>query len=752
MSQQVEDFDTAPEQFVDALDNEAASDPVGSSPPTGTVPRSGANNARNHAKGTAAAAEDKTKNKFWTGMRFFINREDTAHDNVNDADRLAALVTTYGGELIDEVPDSTDQDGKALVISPYNYTNRITVTPTYLKACAKSNTLLSYNRYIVPFDEYGSAIDTQLRDSAAAEEKEQGPGSRGTPKEDSDGGLFPNFNDTDNEDDNSDESDRARQLKLLQEHASEYIPGAQSAEATAGGRANSGVAAEEGKKGGAKSENKTRSVPRRANMANPQAHAHNKASFTEDEDEFILDVVRKNPTRRTTHTLYDEISHYVPNHTGNSIRHRFRVYLSKRLDFVYEVDKYGKLLRDERGNLIKTKVLPPAIKKKFVAEEDYDLAIAVKQQFYRDLYQIDPISGASLISSKDTPTAIAKRSMTMDPNYVPGQEPTFETYRVNGRRGPIAREFFKNFSKEHPSHTENAWRDRFRKFLLQYGVDTYISYYEEQKAQNSEPEPMKNMTNRPKRPGVPTPGNYNSSVKKARNYGAVSYQQLDQSGADEGNAATAADATTPGTENATKQVNAVPESLFLDEETLKYVTNLQHDLSKLDSNMPFEYPPDIAESIRMDFSNEEEAYDTIDPDLIPFPPKIATADLFLPKFFELGSVREFMQKVDDIISRDYEPTQAEKLVQSLCDEAGIRKTFSTSVLTYLSGDLMLIPRYFLTMFKNNSNPPQDVPGIWTREDDLGLRSGNEETLKELIRKHGTGRIEMRRKFIEKDLI
>ena len=44
--------------------------------------------------------------------------------------------------------------------------------------------------------------------------------------------------------------------------------------------------------------------------------AHNKASFTEAEDEFILDVVRKNPTRRTTHTLYDEISHYVPNHTG----------------------------------------------------------------------------------------------------------------------------------------------------------------------------------------------------------------------------------------------------------------------------------------------------------------------------------------------------------------------------------------------------------------------------------------------------
>nr|6LDM_A Chain A, DNA-binding protein RAP1 [Saccharomyces cerevisiae S288C] len=241
--------------------------------------------------------------------------------------------------------------------------------------------------------------------------------------------------------------------------------------------------------------------------------SHNKASFTDEEDEFILDVVRKNPTRRTTHTLYDEISHYVPNHTGNSIRHRFRVYLSKRLEYVYEVDKFGKLVRDDDGNLIKTKVLPPSIKRKFSADEDYTLAIAVKKQFYRDLFQIDPDTGRSLITDEDTPTAIARRNMTMDPNHVPGSEPNFAAYRTQSRRGPIAREFFKHFAEEHAAHTENAWRDRFRKFLLAYGIDDYISYYEAEKAQNR-PEPMKNLTNRPKRPGVPTPGNYNSAAKR----------------------------------------------------------------------------------------------------------------------------------------------------------------------------------------------------------------------------------------------
>lgn len=65
---------------------------------------------------------------------------------------------------------------------------------------------------------------------------------------------------------------------------------------------------------------------------------------------------------------------------------------------------------------------------------------------------------------------------------------------------------------------------------------------------------------------------------------------------------------------------------------------------------------------------------------------------------------------------------------------------------------MVFPRYFLNMFKNNANPPMDVPGIWTREDDRMLRSNKEEDIRALIKKHGSGRMEMRKKFVEKDLI
>lgn len=470
--------------------------------------------------------------------------------------------------------------------------------------------------------------------------------------------------------------------------------------------------------------------------------------------------MRKNPTRRTTHTLYDEISHYVPNHTGNSIRHRFRVYLSKRLDYVYQVDSYGKLVRDENGNLIKTKTLPPSIKKKFTADEDYILALAVKKQFYRDLYQIDPDTGTNLISNEDSPTAIARRNMTMDPNHVPGNEPSFNDFRVNDRRGPVAREFFKSFADANVSHSENAWRDRFRKFLLTFGVDHYIEYFEQETNAGRKPEPMKNLTNRPRRKAGITPGNYNSAIKRQRAY-SISKAVHDQN-SNISNAAVVAAANAASGDNTDTHSTPsypIPENELLDEETMNFISNLKNDLSKLESNnsgnnnnLPFEYSPEIAEAIRNDFDNEGKEFDNIDPDTIKFPPEIATIDLFLPIFFQFGSTRNFLEKVENVIKRDYEPSQAEKLVEDLCDEAGVRRGFSTSILTALSGDLMIFPRYFLNMFKNNVNPPLNVPGIWTHEDDAMLSSNDSEDLRHLEKKHGAARIAIRRRFVERDLV
>lgn len=799
--------------------------------------------------------EENPGKKIWTGMKFYVNDSHDAHDNANDAKTLIRLIEENGGEILDELPelhDHSNSEGNTLVVSPYNDTNLVTVTPTYIKSCARTNTLLNYQAYLVPFDK------NRVSENEDKIEKDTKPVNEHGDDDNGNDSFDPNIDHNlvsdkdlaaaaaaaaiivENKSDNHNESPSIGTFSQDNNGLNKVKPDLESELSVVDTNSDN---------------NSSSSSSNNASVKNtpvPSPLSSHKNTFSEDEDQFILDVVRKNPTRRSTHTLFDEISKYMPNHTGNSIRHRFRGYLSKRLKFVYEVDKSGKLIRDDHGNLIKTSVLPPSLKRKFTSDEDHDLAIAVKKQFYRDIYQVDPDTGTYLVLQNPTASEIARRNMTMDPNHKPGSEPTFQDFRTNGRRGPVAREFFKNYAELNPTHTESAWRDRFRKFLLVYGIDAYIEYYDACKATNKEPEPLKNMTVRKKKRGESTPGNYTSALKRAstvsessmnaihskrRHYMDSTESELakNEQPAGETHANTNTNAEIEGqqnievtlqdsngvvlsnngknaandtnvtvndtrTNNDTTQVNSTEQNValehnqyqndmdaqqqqqqnvnvepsldnenrptsqsktnedfendILDEETRNFISSLKDDLSRIGSNnnLPFEYPADVADAIREDYQMEEMRYDNIDPSTLQWPPKVASMELFLPKFFQLGSTQEFMEKVNDVISRDYEPSQAEMLVQNLADECGIRRNFCTAMLTSLSGDLMVIPRYFLNMFQSGTNPPPNVPGIWTAQDDAMLRSGSDEDFAELDKKHGAGRIEMRKRFIETALI
>ncbi|CEP64605.1 DNA-binding transcription factor RAP1 LALA0_S12e02762g [Lachancea lanzarotensis] len=668
-----------------------------------------------------------------------------AHDDGQQ--ELERMIVNHGGTVLSELPSGTSS--KEFVVSTSNTTDLPTLYPDYISNCSKHNVLLRLNSYIVPFA--GFHADTQNGREPVDQSDFSGESSKAQNKlsTDKQGIDLSNFGDKTS-------SSQAAGPSLEEEHP-QREGATQRADQTPGSgtQAHAGpvTVTDQSTEAAETSEGveKIDRTPKDEPAKEPYVAAHSKANFTIEEDNFILDVVRKNPSRRTTHTLFDEISRFVPAHTGNSIRHRYRVYLAKKLDFVYEVDNQGRLVRDGNGDLIKTTVLPKALKKKFVAEEDYDLAVSIKRQFYQDVYQTDPDTRKSLISEDDAPNEAARRTLTMDTNVKPGTEPSLEDFRVGERRGPVPREFFKLFAQNHPTHTENAWRDRFRKFLLSYGIDKYIEYYRHELAQERTPEAMKNFTNRPKRTGVRTPGNYSGLPKKQKTSTEEESSQSLSQRAQQAAALVAASGRPIDPNSATMGVGDMD---LLDEETLNFISGLRRDLSKIESagGTAFEYPQEIAESIRNDFAGEETRFDNIDPDTIAFPPPIASSDLFVPQFFAFKSATEFFNKINDIISRDYEASQAEKLVQDLCEEAGVRKTFSTGILTALSGDLMVFPRYFLCMFSMNANPPLNVPGIWTRDDDEILKEANEDGLKRLTEKHGMGRIEMRRRFIASELV
>lgn len=705
MATNEDDYDTAPNEFVDALETNIIEENTGNAlgvemtplPTTVTEEKEEERNEKDSDKG------------IFFGMKFYLNRDSNAHDSQIIVEQLKNLIVLNGGDVVTELPaKGSAEANEVIVVSPYNNTDLKTVTSTFIRACVNNNALLDMSNYLVPYDSFQAVLDNAIVKSQSSNSSSPVKNNNAT---------SPKVNSNNSEGNNNahnDESNNNDTNNITFDNTTNEVDNGSNVS----------------------NNNNKKDIPTKKVFGGTGV---SKTSFTEEEDEFILDVVRKNPMRRTTHTLFDEISHYVPNHTGNSIRHRYRVHLSKRLDFVYQVDQYGKLVRDANGNLIKTKVLPPSIKKKFTADEDYELAISIKKQFYKDIYQIDPDTGDSLISPDDPPSRVAKRNLMMDPNIKRGSEPSFQDYKVGTRRGPIAREFFKHFTETHPTHTDSAWRDRFRKFLLEYGVDKYIEYYEREKANNNEPEAMKNLTIRGTKRDAPVPGNFNHNSKRPRSEIVMPSVGSNNS-----------------QNNPQQKIPSVPTDLpdndLLDEDTMKFISSLKNDLSKIDSNFGFDYTNEIAEAIRNDFSEEEAIYDNIDPNTIPFPPSIATIDLFLPHFFRMASTQEFISKIREIIQRDYEPSQAEVLMQDLNDEAGVRKTFTSSILGCLSGDLMVLPRYFLNMFSKNENPPMNIPGIWTPTDDSILRDGDQQEINKLIKRQGSGRVEMRKKFLERNLI
>lgn len=169
-----------------------------------------------------------------------------------------------------------------------------------------------------------------------------------------------------------------------------------------------------------------------------------KNHFTSDEDARILEYVRRNPFRRNTHRLFEEIAKELGNHTGNSVRYRYRNFLQARLEYVYKVDPLtNEVVYDANNNPIPAAVERGTLKNKFTAADDFRLCCALRDHGITTLIH-----------------------------------------------------FYKRFSESNPGHTALAWRDRYRKFISIDGYQKYIDYYERCVENNISPEPLRNLTSR----------------------------------------------------------------------------------------------------------------------------------------------------------------------------------------------------------------------------------------------------------------
>ncbi|GMM37795.1 DNA-binding transcription factor [Saccharomycopsis crataegensis] len=447
----------------------------------------------------------------------------------------------------------------------------------------------------------------------------------------------------------------------------------------------------------------------------------NKNGFTKEEDNFIMEEVRKNPTRRATHKLFGEIATKLNRHTGNSVRYRFRNHLQKSLGYVYKTDNKGELLVDGHGNYIRTENMPSTVKNKFTSEDDYVLCKSVMQKS----------------------------------QVVEGDEANSVT---------LPNKFFDLMEKEQPHHSRAAWRDRFRKFARVYGIENYIRYYEECLAQNKIPEPMKDFTARKNvkdalgRLKRPTPGNITSDNHE-KEIGAddnIDFNELigDVRRARSGNkrkkisavnssAAAVAVAAAAAASSKDKNKNPADEldssHLFLTDEHRNELNSLVDSSlaghqSMLSTNQSSQIPLINRDSSSLAISK------LMDPGIL--------LKYFKKEMLSL-SLSEVLDLANEIVKRDYSVSGADALLNDLHDELGIGQEFGTELLTSCCGDLSLVTKYLNLVINTGVSPPENATGIWTKDDDKRFQNmdTNKNDYDYLAAKHGITNIALRRSFV-----
>ncbi|KAL6944231.1 hypothetical protein ACO0RG_000961 [Hanseniaspora osmophila] len=495
-----------------------------------------------------------------------------------------------------------------------------------------------------------------------------------------------------------------------------------------------------------------------------------KSSFSPEEDELILAYVRKNPKLRNTHSLYHRIAQVMKNHTGNSVRYRYRKALAGRLDYVYEVDETGALLRDENGDFIKTAVLPKQLKSSYKAEEDYILCLAVKKQFYSDIYHVDPDyvdikeQQESLLSQQkqneepqksnelENPIALPdgkdssnnsneQVSRTEEPAYDTAylndildhdqlnNIPSFNNFKIGNKRGPLKRNFFKNFQDVYPAHTESSWRDRFRKFCIPYGLDDYIAYYEGCLAENIEPEPIKNMTTK-----HPTPAKYATNADGSSEHAKKLYPRIrtgpgnfprnydeDSSEKISPPAKTFLGDTSPAAlisvaanaVNATESIsNLLPSSISEHHGSAEADSNGNTHSDKNDTTNYF----DMFSEVELPMEYVEES-------------KQISPNVQLCEYFEINmdkfenDLSKFLLTISNCMVECIGASESH-LIDTIHKETNIPKTELAKILFRCSNDSSLLTRYFFYIFKDDVTEPKDIEGIFSSEDDKTIRENS----------------------------
>ncbi|ODV94928.1 hypothetical protein PACTADRAFT_34678 [Pachysolen tannophilus NRRL Y-2460] len=440
-----------------------------------------------------------------------------------------------------------------------------------------------------------------------------------------------------------------------------------------------------------------------------QENLARKNAFTEEEDEYILEEVRKHPRNRKGYTLYNDISKNLKNRTAVSIRSRFKQYLEPRLKYVYQVDSNNNLIKDSNNELIKTSDLALTINRStpFTADDDYILAKKITES-------------AMITTNKEGKEIV-----------------TWTTSK-----------FFDNLAGTYPDHSKLSWRDRYRKFISVYGIQKYLNYYEKCEEADIEPVAVNVLL---------------KETRKDRRHehpGDDVFQSARASPIPESSAKRRA--TLDGLQSASKVLKTSnPANSNDDRATDVSPSKVGHkraETNDLDSKLDKETENDVNDSKNQSeklqeqqaiVEGEEEVPDVSDDSDWQESEKVKEDKFISSEILSSSGPKAFISRLSSLIDSSTTDNGSE-ICQLFEKELGISTDFSETVLFRVSGDLSKFTEYVKIYLKTGLNPPKGIVGIFSDEDDEILQNFHSQPnkVKALVKLHGLKTIKFRRKFLK----
>ncbi|KAH3671614.1 hypothetical protein OGAPHI_000317 [Ogataea philodendri] len=424
-------------------------------------------------------------------------------------------------------------------------------------------------------------------------------------------------------------------------------------------------------------------------MSPASAQKKRSMKFTKAEDEAILDLIRRNPNLRSTHSFFARIAQLplLSGHTGNSIRFRFRKILSDKLEYVYQVDpQTNKLVLDPQTNEpIKVKDLPNLLKSQYTAEEDYELC-------------------KHILHFKENMDQYAKKRK-LDGNSIPES-------------------VFTELVGKFPRHSAMSWRDRYRKFASKYGLEEYIKYYEECVAKNVSPQPMKNLSSRAKeakeakRIKLDEKNDLVPSLDRIEALARVSVERKET----EENAAKKEDSPEPKSEKDKRAEDEAASANLFEDANEDEIKALDDDLSKFDALPPLEGENNF---LFEELKKEE-----------PEPLKNKS----------LINVDETCVQIEQIFATFGSTiTTSFDLFKVLNEKVGLSMGWLNYWFDCSCGRLDLFMEAILNYIRNDELILNNYAGFWTSDHDKMLRE--KDQLPELIKLHGSDSVAKRKEAL-----